>query len=165
MKARKACILLSWELIFCLNLEVLLPETEKKMEAYATSLFFFIFQVKKKAFWEFCTLTASFLCEFFPPSVDWNTRFSGCWDTVPRERRQKGQWPQSETSHHGARMAEGCTLVHLMARLKICAMILLTSPSFQGQDNIFWQGCPFNTSFSLTSRLPVNMFLWTGFYP
>lgn len=40
MTARKACSLLSWKHIICLNLRLLFPVTKKEIEAYSDRLFF-----------------------------------------------------------------------------------------------------------------------------
>lgn len=151
MTARKACILLTWELIICLNLRLLFPVTKKEIEAHSTRLFWvflgliFFFSMNRKAFWEFPSLTASFVREFFTPSLGQNTWFP-IWDTVPAEQRQQGQRPYSDTRHQSSGAAAGCGLVPYWLDLKYLLLSFSHPMVSQRQDYIFCQGSLLNAS-------------------
>lgn len=119
--SREACILLSWELIFCLNLRLLFPVTKKEIEAYSTRLLGFL-KWTKKAFCELPSLTASFVCEFSTPSLDQNTWFPGC-QGAKAEGAEATQWDLASQHWDGRKMWAGT----LLARFEIPAVIILTS--------------------------------------
>lgn len=77
-------------------------ETDNDM--YAASLAFVFFAIlkwqKKKNFF------SSFDCLFCMWTVS-GGRNSDCQDTVPKEQREKGQWPHSETCHHSLGWQKG----------------------------------------------------------